>query len=63
MFILTIYLSHKKFKFEAEKEKLFNSFFEQLYSSSVCYIQFGNVIFNKNEFRLATITEKRRLFK
>ena len=63
MYTLTVYLKKKKFTFEAEESRLFNSFFEQLYSSSVIYVEFGNVTFDKEQFQIAVVKEKKSWLK
>lgn len=63
MYTLTVYLKKKKFTFEAEESRLFNSFFEQLYSNDVTYVEFGNVTFDKEQFQIAVLKEKKSWLK
>ena len=57
---LVVYLKDKKFSFIADKKERFNVFFEQLYNNDARYVEYNNVCFDKNQFRLWVIKEKRR---
>jgi len=57
---LKVYLKDKKFSFIADKKERFNVFFEQLFNNDARYVEYNDVCFDKNQFRLYVIKEKRR---